>query len=206
MVIELRPDLAPKHVAQIKQLVREGDYDNVAFHRVIDGFMAQGGDPKGDGSGGSDLPNVKGEFTMRRDASFELRPVANPAGSVIGFHKMLPMQSQPNGVMAMMADKKATAWPLFCPGVAAMARADSPDSANSQFFLMRGPYPSLEKRYTAFGRVVMGQEAVNNLPLGEPPARLCIRPGRTAGPIMHPVRTNRRPDHASRPGEPAARG
>jgi peptidylprolyl isomerase len=170
VVVEMYPEVAPLAVARIKELARKNFYDGLKFHRVIDGFMAQGGDPKGDGSGGSELPNVKGEFTMRRDASFELRPVANPAGSVIGFHKMLPMQSQPNGVMMMMADKKASAWPLFCPGVAAMARADSPDSANSQFFLMRGAYPSLEKRYTAFGRVVMGQEAVNVLPIGEPPA------------------------------------
>jgi peptidylprolyl isomerase len=170
VVVEMYPEVAPLAVARIKELARKGFYDGLKFHRVVDGFMAQGGDPKGDGSGGSDLPNIKGEFTMRRDASFELRPVANPAGSVIGFHKMLPMQSQPNGVMMLMADKKAAAWPIFCPGVAAMARADSPDSANSQFFLMRGPYPSLEKRYTAFGRVVMGQEAVNMLPIGEPPA------------------------------------
>ncbi len=63
ITIRLRPDLAPKHVAQIKTLAKRGFYDGIVFHRVIDGFMAQTGDPKGDGTGGSDLPNVPAEFS-----------------------------------------------------------------------------------------------------------------------------------------------
>jgi peptidylprolyl isomerase len=63
IVIKLRPDLAPKHVAQIKELVKRKFYDGIVFHRVIDGFMAQTGDPTGTGSGGSDLPNLPAEFT-----------------------------------------------------------------------------------------------------------------------------------------------
>jgi peptidylprolyl isomerase len=63
VVIKLRPDLAPNHVAQVKKLVRQHFYDNTPFHRVIEGFMAQGGDPTGTGSGGSDLPDLKAEFT-----------------------------------------------------------------------------------------------------------------------------------------------
>uniref|UniRef100_UPI0038F6740C peptidylprolyl isomerase n=1 Tax=Streptomyces niveiscabiei TaxID=164115 RepID=UPI0038F6740C len=63
VVIKLRPDLAPNHVERIKLLAREGFYDGIVFHRVIDGFMAQTGDPKGDGTGGSDLPNIPAEFT-----------------------------------------------------------------------------------------------------------------------------------------------
>src|SRR5882724_10101254 len=63
IVIKLRPDLAPKHVAQIKALVARKFYDGIVFHRVIDGFMAQTGDPKGTGEGGSDLPNIPAEFT-----------------------------------------------------------------------------------------------------------------------------------------------
>jgi peptidylprolyl isomerase len=63
VVIQLRPDLAPKHVAQIKALVARKFYDGLTFHRVIDGFMAQTGDPKGTGEGGSDLPNIPAEFT-----------------------------------------------------------------------------------------------------------------------------------------------
>src|SRR5262250_1665178 len=62
VVIQLRPDLAPKHVARIKELTRKGFYDGIVFHRVIDGFMAQTGDPTGTGTGGSDLPDLKAEF------------------------------------------------------------------------------------------------------------------------------------------------
>ena len=68
----------------------------------------------------------------------------------------------------MTADGKISAWPLYCPGVAAMARAEDPDSANSQFFLMRQAYPSLEKRYTAWGRVISGLEVVRAIKVGEP--------------------------------------
>ena len=63
VVIRLRPDLAPDHVARIRELVEEGFYDGIVFHRVIDGFMAQGGDPGGTGAGGSDKPNLKAEFS-----------------------------------------------------------------------------------------------------------------------------------------------
>ncbi len=63
VTIKLRPDLAPGHVARIKELAREGFYDGVVFHRVIPGFMAQGGDPTGSGMGGSKKPNLKAEFT-----------------------------------------------------------------------------------------------------------------------------------------------
>jgi cyclophilin family peptidyl-prolyl cis-trans isomerase len=68
VVIRLRPDIAPNHCAQIRTLVRQGFYDNTPFHRVIEGFMAQGGDPTGSGMGGSDLPNIRAEFT--REARF----------------------------------------------------------------------------------------------------------------------------------------
>ena len=65
VVIRLRPDLAPKHVARVKELARKGFYDGTPFHRVIEGFMAQGGDPTGTGTGGSDLPNLPAEFTTQ---------------------------------------------------------------------------------------------------------------------------------------------
>ena len=68
----------------------------------------------------------------------------------------------------MTKDQKVTAWALYCPGVAGMARDDNPDSGNSQFFLMRDAYPSLEKRYTAWGRVIAGQDVVRAIKAGEP--------------------------------------
>jgi peptidylprolyl isomerase len=121
--ILLRPDLAPHHVERIQTLVRRGFYNGLMFHRVIPGFMAQGGDPKGTGEGGSDLPDLKAEFT-----------------------------SVP-----------------FLRGSVGAARADSRDSANSQFFIMYAPHPELDHNYTVVGRVVAGMDAVDAIAPGEPP-------------------------------------
>jgi len=122
--IVLRPDLAPNHVQRIQTLVRRGFYNGLTFHRVVPGFMAQGGDPKGTGEGGSELPDLKAEFT-----------------------------SVP-----------------FLRGTVGAARAESPDSANSQFFIMFVPNSSLDGNYTVMGRVVKGMDAVDQIAPGEPPA------------------------------------
>src|SRR5689334_17678784 len=124
VVIQMRPDLAPHHVERIQTLVRRGFYDGLIFHRVIPGFMAQGGDPKGTGEGGSELPDLKAEFTA------------------------LP----------------------FLRGTVAAARTEKPDTANSQFFIMFVPNASLENKYTIFGRVLSGMDAVDKIAPGEPPA------------------------------------
>ena len=123
VVIKLRPDLAPGHVARITELARDGFYDGVVFHRVIDGFMAQGGDPTGTGMGGSDKPDLKAEF--------------NSAPRV--------------------------------RGTCSMARAQNPDSANSQFFICFDDARFLDKQYTVWGQVESGMEHVDALPKGEPP-------------------------------------
>ena len=123
VVIELRPDLAPKHVERIKQLAREGFYNGIPFHRVIDGFMAQTGCPKGTGTGGSSYPNLKAEFN------------AEP----------------------------------HVRGVCSMARSQSPDSANSQFFIVFDDATFLDKQYTVWGNVISGMQHVDALPKGEPP-------------------------------------
>lgn len=126
--ILLRPDKAPNHVARIKQLARAGFYDGLLVHRVIEGFMAQTGDPRGDGTGGSPLPDLKAEFND------------------------LP----------------------HLRGTISMARADSPDSANSQFFIVLQPTLRLDGKYTAFGRVISGMAFVDALERGEPPAKPSI--------------------------------
>ncbi|HWE46808.1 MAG TPA: peptidylprolyl isomerase [Caulobacteraceae bacterium] len=123
VTIRLRPDLAPQHVARIKELAREGFYDGIVFHRVIDGFMAQGGDPTGTGYNGSGQ-KIKAEFS---DAP----------------HKR---------------------------GVCSMARSNSPDSADSQFFICLDDARFLDRQYTVWGEVTSGMEAVDALPKGEPPA------------------------------------
>lgn len=125
IVILLRPDAAPMHVERIRTLARQGFYDGLTFHRVIPGFMAQGGDPTGTGSGRSQLPDVKAEF----NAIPHLR------------------------------------------GTVSMARADQPDSANSQFFIVFSPRAQLNGNYTVFGRVIEGMSAVDTIAPGEPPEK-----------------------------------
>lgn len=168
ILVELSPEVAPKHVERVKGLVRKGFYDGRSFFRVIDLFMAQTGDPKDDGTGGSDQPDLAAEFTFRRGAQTPFVQVADQTVADIGFIGPLPVMTQSSMLMAMTADNKVSGWALYCPGVAGMARGGDPDSANSQFFLMRQAYPSLEKRYTAFGRMISGLEAVRAIKTGEP--------------------------------------
>ena len=123
VVIRLRPDLAPGHVERIKDLVNQGFYDGVVFHRVLPGFMAQGGDPTGTGMGGSKLPDLKAEFSREPHVR----------------------------------------------GTASMARAQNPNSANSQFFICFDDAGFLDGQYTVWGNVVEGMEHVDALPKGEPP-------------------------------------
>ena len=168
IVAELSPLAAPATVERVKTLARQHFYDGLTFFRVIEGFMDQTGDPKNTGEGGSDLPDLKAEFTFRRGPDAPFVAVASPTGGASGFIGVLPVYSQPDGLMAMTADGKVTAWGAYCPGVLGMARENTPDSANSQFFFMRDTYPALEKRYTAFGRVLSGQDAVRGIKVGEP--------------------------------------
>ena len=126
VTVELLPELAPQHVERIKTLVRAGFYDGTPFHRVIEGFMAQGGDPTGTGTGGA------------RDQG----------------HEDLPAEFSPPG--------KAR----FVRGTCGMARTMNPNSANSQFFIMFAPAPSLDGQYTIWGRVVSGMEAVDRIKRG----------------------------------------
>lgn len=168
VIVELVPEVAPGHVARLRELTRKGTYDGRTFFRVIDRFMAQTGDPQDTGAGGTDLPDLKAEFTFRRAADTAFTIAASPWGTEEGFVKSLPVVSQAMSWSDMTADGKVAAWGSYCPGVVGMARDDNPDSANSQFFLMRQPYLSLDKRYTAFGRVISGLEAIRAIKTGEP--------------------------------------
>ena len=170
VIVELVPQVAPGHVARLRDLTRAGVYDGRTFFRVIDRFMAQTGDPKDTGDGGTDKPNLKAEFTFRRDAATGFTPVAAPAGLEVGLIGALPVVSQNWSWHEVTTDGKVSAWGTYCPGVVGMARDDDNNSANSQFFLMRQPYPSLDKRYTAFGRVISGLEVVRAIKTGEPVA------------------------------------
>ncbi|MGE0044249.1 MAG: peptidylprolyl isomerase [Hyphomonadaceae bacterium] len=170
IIVEMFPEVAPRHVERVKTLTRRNFYDNQTFHRVIDGFMAQTGDPLGTGEGGSDMPDLPEEFLFRRGADMPFVEAAVQGGARFGFFKTLPIETQPDSQMAVTRDGRASAWGLHCPGIASMARAEDVNSANSQFFLMRDAYPSLNKRYTIWGRVVYGLDVVRALTVGEPPA------------------------------------
>ena len=120
VIIELYPAKAPQHVDRIKTLARQGFYDGVVFHRVIEGFMVQGGDPTGTGMGGSELPDLPAEFNDTKHIR----------------------------------------------GVLSMARSQSPNSANSQFFIMLADSQHLDGQYTAWGRVIDGMDHVDDIKKG----------------------------------------
>lgn len=122
VVIAMRPDLAPNHVEHIKRLAREGFYDGIVFHRVIEGFMAQTGCPHGTGTGGSKYPDLAQEFN------------AEP----------------------------------HVRGTVSMARAQNPNSANSQFFICFADARFLDRQYTVWGKVIEGMENVDKIKRGEP--------------------------------------
>lgn len=196
ILVALYPQFAPRHVERIKTLARAGFYDGLAFHRVIDDFMAQGGDPTGTGAGDSDLPNLTGEFTARVDLAREAVKVGEIrdgfltlGGAVFGtidgadIVQVFPAGGgdlslwrgalvfhQPTALALMTGDGMVEANLQHCVGMAAMARANDPNSANSQFFLMRGDAPWLDRGYTPWGRVVDGHDAVMALAVGEPPS------------------------------------
>ena len=166
VLVEMDPRVAPMSVNRVRTLADRGFYDGLKFHRVIPDFMAQTGDPLGTGQGGSDLPDLAGEFQFRRGRDAGFVPVAPTPQGQAGLVGSMPVITQPDAQMMVTADFKAGAQGLFCPGVAGMARASSPDSANSQFFLMTGPKDSLNGNYTPFGRVVAGMDVVRALKPG----------------------------------------
>ena len=168
IVVEMVSEVAPLHVTQIRALAHENFYDGQRFFRVIDKFMDQTGDPQNNGQGGSSKPNVPAEFTFRRGPDLAFVMAADQTVAEVGFVKSLPVMSQSMMLGAMTKDQKVTAWALYCPGVMGMARDENPDSGNSQFFLMRYAFPSLEKKYTAWGRVISGQDVVLAIKVGEP--------------------------------------
>ena len=168
IVVEMVPEVAPLHVVQIRALAHENFYDGQRFFRVIDRFMDQTGDPQNNGQGGSSKPNVPAEFTFRRGPDLPFVMAADQTVAEVGFLKSLPVMSQSMMLGAMTKDQKVTAWGLYCPGVMGMARDDNPDSGNSQFFLMRYAFPSLERKYTAWGRVISGLDVVRAIKVGEP--------------------------------------
>lgn len=170
ILIEIFPEVAPKHAEQFRAIVRSGGYDGTAFHRVIEDFMAQGGDIyalKGRESG---LANIPGEFTFRRDpGELKLDALGNSDTARDGYIRGFPIKTQAAWLAEMSKDGLVESYIPHCPGIVSTARTSDPDSANSQFFLMRGRAEHLDRQYTAWGRVVDGLDVVLSIELGEPP-------------------------------------
>ncbi len=170
VILELYPEVAPRHVAQIKTLARQGFYDFITFHRVIEGFMNQTGDPKGDGTGDSDLPDIEAEFSFRRGDDMPVTLVgARPSGKGdigVGFYKALPIATQPTSQGILTKDGKVAAFALHCKGITSMARASDPNSGNSQFFLMRDTSEHLDTKYSIWGNTVFGHENLTKIKVG----------------------------------------
>src|SRR5262245_10638354 len=122
IVIEMYPEAAPAHVERIKALARAHFYDGLMFHRVVDGFMAQTGDPLGTGEGASSLPDLRQEFMFRRGPDMPFVQAAEQSRARLGFYKALPIESQPDAQMAVTADGRVSANALHCQGVVSMAR------------------------------------------------------------------------------------
>nr|WP_295108459.1 peptidylprolyl isomerase [uncultured Caulobacter sp.] len=168
IIAELYPQAAPNHVERMRGLVKSGFYDGLTFFRVINDFMAQTGDPQNTGMGGSDQPNLAAEFTFRRGADTPLAQSFKVGTNESGWVGVMPVTSQNSALAVMTADRKVATWGNFCPGVLGAARAGDPNSANSQFFFMRQANASLDKTYTAFGRVLQGVDVARAIKTGEP--------------------------------------
>ena len=166
VLVELDPRIAPVSVERVRTLADQGFYDGLKFHRVLPGFMAQTGDPLGTGAGGSDLPDLPGEFQFRRGRDFGFASFITAPTGQLGVTGSMPIVTQPDAQMMVTADFKTGAQALFCQGVAGMARNQDPNSANSQFFLMTGVNDNLNGLYTPFGRVVAGLDVVKALNAG----------------------------------------
>lgn len=168
IIAVLVPEVAPQTVERFKQLVRTHFYDGLSFFRVVDDFMDQTGDPQNNGQGGSVLPNVPPEFHFKIGAKNDFAVVDHAPGEDAGYIGPLPVISQPAVMMELMADGQIDAHPTFCQGVLGLARAQDPGSGNSQFFLMRAPHTDLDENYAAFGRVIVGEDVVQKIKIGEP--------------------------------------
>ena len=174
IVIELAPEFAPLHVERMKTLARDNFYDYLVWHRVLDGFVAQGGGSRANPAHSTDLPDVPGEFTIRRSPDMvisELQPrVVNPRQDTrlapSGFWNSFPAGTEPVAQSGITADGMVASWLLHCTGAASMARTNDPNSAGSQFYITRGNAEHLDTQYTVWGRVRYGMGAVNQIAVG----------------------------------------
>jgi peptidylprolyl isomerase len=167
IVVEMRPELAPLAVARVKQLSRERVYDGLLFHRVIDGFVDQTGNPNNHDGGVSAHPDLPPEF-LARLTDKQIDAVATRASDgITGFVGVQPIAAMP--VRGQAGTWRA--WGAYCAGVVGMGRQAGIGTANSEIFFMRAPARRLDHDYAVWGRVVSGLDVVRAVAVGQPPAQ-----------------------------------
>ena len=161
VVIELNPLFAPKTVQQFRRLVRDGFYDGLSFYRVIDGFVAQGGDGSDLGEY-SEVPLIEAEFEIEWPEEINYVRAQSPG-------LFAPETGFVDGFAVGRDTSKNTAWLAHCPGVVAMARNEGPDTSRTDFYIVIGQAPRyLDRNMNVFGRVVHGMDAIQKIRRGKP--------------------------------------
>lgn len=160
--VMLSPTLAPGHVKQVRALTREKFYDGLSFYRVIDGFVAQGGDPFETRKLKKAKKSLKAEFEDKAPADFPFAPLPDDDGYAprVGFSASLPTGADPGA---------GTAWHLHCAGAFAFGRGDARDTASTEFYIALQPQRYLDRNMSVFGRVVDGMQHAQALRRVEPP-------------------------------------
>lgn len=169
IVVEMAPALAPLAVERVKRLAREGVYDGLQFHRVIEGFVDQTGNPNNHDGGTSSYPDLPAEFSARLPADAGAVIVQTRSDGVEGFLRSTPIAGVGPAEQALGSDRRLRAWGAYCAGVAGMGRQAGIDTANSEIFFMRAPARRLDHDYAVWGRVVQGLDVVRAIQVGEPP-------------------------------------
>ena len=170
IIVEMAPAMAPQSVARVKLLAREGVYDGLQFHRVIDGFVNQTGNPDNRDGGVSKHPDLSLEASFKLSLA-DYRAVAAPSDATLGFMGSVPIATVSGQEALRATDGTIRAWGAYCPGVAGMGRQAALNTGNSEIFFMRGSSRRLDRDYTVWGKIVVGADINSLIATGEPPAK-----------------------------------
>lgn len=166
LMIEMRPEMAPKSVERVKMLAREKIYNGLQFHRVIENFVAQTGNPNNKDNGKTAYPNLAPEMKFKHQPSSSAAWASNASDTATGFLGSVPFQTLP----VSKEEKTFSGWGAHCAGVMGMGRDAPLDSANSEFYFMLASSHDMDHEYTVVGRVVVGMDVLLAIKHGEPPA------------------------------------
>jgi peptidylprolyl isomerase len=168
IVVEMQPAFAPKSVERVKLLAREGVYDGLLFHRVIDHFVDQTGNPNNHDGGVSNHPDLPPEFVFKLPPE-RFKAVRGSSDAQQGFVGSSPVEAVSASEEFRAPDGKLRAWGAYCPGVAGMGRQADINTSNSEIFFMRDASRRLDRDYSVWGKVVVGLDVARAVAVGEPP-------------------------------------